>query len=460
MKDISGLKIAIFIDRDVTVRHFLESNIFNKLSKKNQVRLVFPPLNDKRISNHKNPQRFGFKFDFIKIPERRIQLWKWIFYTKIQSFKFGKDWKSLRKVYSISVGYKMKYFFKFAALPLFKELTIRILKFVISKYEINQLEYFINSFKPNLLIHPSIFQGVFINELALISKKYNIPYILLMNSWDNPCLKNTSIYKPTIVGVWGPQTKFHAIKYMGLENNRVKVLGSAQFQCFKEKNKLTREQFISEYGFRDDATLILYAGSSKENDEFKHLLYLENICKSMNQELKILYRPHPWLSDIETAKNIMNYQSEIIKIDKTMIDFMHMVIKGTINNFYSTNYKYTHDILNAADIVISPLSTILIEALCHGKESICLIPKEEDIGKRFAYWKKLPCFQDVINSPSIKTVEELNELEGVIKKSFKVCKKEKNIKLNKNLASFFVDMGGKSYEDRLQDCINQIFLKK
>lgn len=460
MRDISGLKIAIFIDRDVTVRHFLESNIFYKLSKKNQIRLVFPPLDDKRISNHKNPQRFGFKFDFIKIPERRIQLWKWIFYTKIQSFKFGKDWKSLRKVYSISVGYKMKYFFKLAALPLVKELTIKILKFIINKYEINQLEDFINSFKPDLLIHPSIFQGVFINELSLISKEYNIPFILLMNSWDNPCLKNTSIYKPTIVGVWGPQTQFHAIKYMGLDKKRVKVLGSAQFQCFKEKNNLSRDQIISEYGFSGNTTLILYAGSSKENDEFKHLLYLENICKSINQDLKILYRPHPWLSDIETTKNIINYQSEIIKIDRTMIDFMHMVINGTINNFYSTNYKYTHDILNAADIVISPLSTILIEALCHGKESICLIPKEEDVGKIFAYWKELPCFQDVINSPSIKTVEEINELEGVIKKSYKVCKKEKNIKLNKSLASFFVDMKGKSYEDRLQDCINEIFLKK
>ena len=30
---------------------------------------------------------------------------------------------------------------------------------------------------------------------------------------------------------------------------------------------------------------------------------------------------------------------------------------------------HTHNILGAADIVISPLSTILIEALCHGKES-------------------------------------------------------------------------------------------
>ena len=59
----------------------------------------------------------------------------------------------------------------------------------------------------------------------------------------------------------------------------------------------------------------------------------ENICRSLNKNLRIIYRPHPWLSDIQTAKNILNYQSEIIKIDNTMINFMNMVIKGTINTF-------------------------------------------------------------------------------------------------------------------------------
>ena len=42
----------------------------------------------------------------------------------------------------------MKYLFKLAAFPILKELTIRVLKFVINKYDIDQLEEFVQSFKP------------------------------------------------------------------------------------------------------------------------------------------------------------------------------------------------------------------------------------------------------------------------------------------------------------------------
>ena len=106
-----------------------------------------------------------------------------------------------------------------------------------------------------------------------------------------------------------------------------------------------------------------------------------------------------------------------------MIDFMHQILNGGINKFYSTDYMHTHNILGAADIVISPLSTILIEALCHGKESICLIPKEEDEGQLSQTWKALPCFQEVIKSPGIKTVDYLDDL-GRFTKSFKNSKKK------------------------------------
>ena len=39
---------------------------------------------DKRISAHKNADKYGFDYEIIKIPERRIQLWKWIFFINIQ----------------------------------------------------------------------------------------------------------------------------------------------------------------------------------------------------------------------------------------------------------------------------------------------------------------------------------------------------------------------------------------
>ena len=111
---INNLKIAIFIDRDVTIRHFLDSQIFKGLNKKHKVKLIFPPIGDKRINNHKNPEKYGFDFKYIKIPEKRIQLWKWIFYIKTLTYKRGNDWKVIRRVFSLAVGKKnVNFFLKF-----------------------------------------------------------------------------------------------------------------------------------------------------------------------------------------------------------------------------------------------------------------------------------------------------------------------------------------------------------
>lgn len=454
-KKVRDLKIAIFIDRDVTVRHFLDSKTFKELAENNIIKLIFPPLNDKRISSHINAEKYGFDYQLIKIPERRIQLWKWIFFINIQTFRFGNDWKIIRRFHSILVG-KMKYFFKIASLPLVKKFAIAMIKRSIDKYNVDELNTFLEEFKPDVMIHPSIFQGVYINELALICNRNDIPFILLMNSWDNPCLKNTSIYEPSLIGVWGPQTRFHAERYMNLDNKKIRILGAAQFQCFKEAYTQSRKELLDEYGLEENTSLILYAGSSRGNDEFRHLLHLENICEKIDKNLKILYRPHPWLSDVEVVRKILYYNSKIIHIDNNMIDFMHQILNGGINKFYSTDYMHTHNILGAADIVISPLSTILIEALCHGKESICLIPKEEDEGQLSQTWKALPCFQEVIKSPGIKTVDYLDDLEVVLQKSFKNSKKKETSLKNKKYARFFVDMDGPSYSERLESCIFEL----
>ena len=81
------MKIAIFIDRDVTIRHFLDSGVFDDIKNNHKIKLIFPPIGDKRLNNHRNPERFGFDYSFIKIPEKRIQLWKWIFYINTLTYK-------------------------------------------------------------------------------------------------------------------------------------------------------------------------------------------------------------------------------------------------------------------------------------------------------------------------------------------------------------------------------------
>ena len=48
------LKIAIFIDHDIIIRHFIHSQVFNKLCSYHEVDFIFPPKGNRRITLNPN----------------------------------------------------------------------------------------------------------------------------------------------------------------------------------------------------------------------------------------------------------------------------------------------------------------------------------------------------------------------------------------------------------------------
>ena len=50
MKSKRKLKIGIFIDHDIMIRHFVHSKVFSKLSKKHDVDYFFPIVGHKRVT--------------------------------------------------------------------------------------------------------------------------------------------------------------------------------------------------------------------------------------------------------------------------------------------------------------------------------------------------------------------------------------------------------------------------
>ena len=90
--------------------------------------------------------------------------------------------------------------------------------------------------KTDLIIHPSILQGYFVNELLrfYISNKQSIPLIFLMNSWDNPSSKVLRTGKPSKLVVWGQQSKNHAVECVKNRTGKLSVLGQLNLKFTKQ----------------------------------------------------------------------------------------------------------------------------------------------------------------------------------------------------------------------------------
>ncbi len=289
------IKCLIFIDADVIFRHFVLSGSFEQLIKKQKVQYVLPEKGNKRLGdiNLGSIDKLIIKNRIDHNP-KRLKIWRQLLFVDQLRFKNGLQNKSMRSYRKKTLKWKAATLFTIFGLPIiwkiFKLFKLLQLNFCQNQQMIKVIE----NFKPDVIIHPSVLEGLFINDLILISKKKKIPLVVIMNSWDNPSTKNSVIGFPDWLLVWGRQTYEHSIKYMQMEKSRVIEFGCAQFDIFKCKT-INNYNFRKKYNIKYKKIIILYAGSSKGTNEIHHLdLINKAIVDKKIENIKIIYRPHPW----------------------------------------------------------------------------------------------------------------------------------------------------------------------
>jgi CDP-glycerol glycerophosphotransferase (TagB/SpsB family) len=247
-----------------------------------------------------------------------------------------------------------------------------------------------------------------------------IPTVAIMNSWDNPSTKRTVVDRPDWVLVWGPQTQAHALRYMKIPVERAVPFGAAQFEVYDRPARVTRDEFCRQHGIDPSKQILLYAGSSKGSDEFEHLRMIEAaIDDGQLKNLAVVYRPHPWGDGGYKGERLLDYPWRHVALEKSMRGYLEKVKTGSKDKFLA-DYADTHDVLSSVDAVVSPLSTIILEAALHGKPVLCFMPEQKE-GSSFDLQKRLPHFEDLYRSPVVLVahgetalVSKLSEVVGHI----------------------------------------------
>ena len=104
------MKILIFIEVDVVVRHFIHSGAFNEIAATHDVRFVFSELEHKRMRGI-NPGNLALPADYehLEVEPLRTFLWKRLFLVDRLRWRFGAHWKALRNLHRyIAIPEKMR----------------------------------------------------------------------------------------------------------------------------------------------------------------------------------------------------------------------------------------------------------------------------------------------------------------------------------------------------------------
>ena len=367
-----------------------------------------------------------------------FQYYKTIFHEKNHTFPLLYYFKDffIKKIFYLILS-------NFLLFKLYKKFLLIKIK---DKTEIDIL---IEKIKPDLIIYPTHFiepDMIYINRSSQIvnSKTY-----FIVDNWDNLTSKAAVIKKADYLGVWGEQSKQHAIKYYNYKPKDIFLLGNNRIDKYFQYRKKKYKNIIN-----INKPYILFLGTNLLfREELNCLKILDQKInqKKLSLNLKIVYRIHPQLQE-NLRKEFKNVKLKNIKINTPEKKISFLKTKNLFKN-KNQSKEYFPLIQNAKYLMGMTVTTVTLEGFIFGKNYILLDCFDEQtvhvsntINKYSEYHKgieKIEIFKKV------RTFDDLFKFIKVNKKKINQKKIDKQI-------DYFYYNKNKNYQKKIVDSVNKI----
>jgi len=291
---------------------------------------------------------------------------------------------------------------------------------------------------PDLIIYPSSAYDPDGNDLARISRIMGIPALFLIDNWDNLSSKTIFWAYPNHLGVWGQQSKEHAIRIQGFKPEQVTPIGTPRFDEYYGPKPPSPFEF----------KYALFVGQAIAFDELTPLRIIEQCIERSHDDIKVVYRPHPWR------------QARLCDDRFDEAKFQHIILDPQVKSAYykkdhgfQPDLKYYPALVKNAEFVVATPTTMLMEALVCHKQVLLL-----------AYDDGIHLTTPANSLTNYEHFKGVTELEGV-----KPCWYEHQLAwLFRNMGSdevnpdlsYYLFNDGRPYRKRLNDLVRRLNVKE
>lgn len=462
-------KVLVFIDHDLTIRHFVQSGVFNELETKHDVRYVFhEDSTSEKAGIFTDIGQLGIEnYRLLSLPRRRMGSWFNLYAVTALRRQIGtKHFGPLRKIIGFTVGggrRGQRRAWAYAALGtpgvyhLFRYIYLKRMGIYAPLLELIRNE------KADILLHPSILAGYFINELGPIAQKLGVPFVAMMNSFDNPSQKSVCTVPPDKLVVWGPQTKDHAIRYMGLRPEAVEIFGAAQFQIYRKPVSESEAELRRMFQVPPDVPVILYAGASMGVNETRHLKLIDEVIASGSvRPCHVIYRPHPWRSRLNDGEeDFFGTRFSHVSMDPHMADRYRGIVSQPDRALYLADYDVTRKLMALVSGAVSTLSTLMLEVVLHHKPVLSFLPTEDDdkgYNQQYLYDLSLQLahFDGFFDAPGVHRCSEISALANALSTLLVDAQDPSIADALRRHAAYYAVMDGPTYGERLRDLVDRL----
>lgn len=408
MSDILKKKRGlVFISKGIELNRFLLSGSLDKLKAHYKLKFIFSNSGGSERFSKNLLESLGVEFDTIKVSNERHESWQE--FHDLNAFKFEKlgSYGVRSKMLRNQVEGDHKFnkrsinFYKFSLNNIFDYLKTIIKQMLYNfrvvrefkKYVLNlesiirnnkylefkenlikhlgdndQLLKKIKDYNPDFIVFPTgLYDSIFF-DLLMACNKLKLKCFLLQAGWDNLAGKYKMIFEPSLVFVWGEQSKNHAIKYHGIHESKIKIVGAPHYDPIlkiKKSEKLNNEKFI------------LFAGLSRQTDEIKLLLSLDHaITDNRLPKVNIIYRPHPNRMPRKNELNFFDIKWMHVEMDRSVEKIYNNKINNNGPNMFKMNDLFEY--YKSVDVIITPMSTLALESTVVGIPVVAYAGKDSN----------------------------------------------------------------------------------
>lgn len=451
------MKIGIIINSELYVRNYMESNSLCPLLRQHDVDfLVKSNINLSKTLEFLKVIRYN---EDASVEKRRLRLFGILMHkykSRSISFRYRIYREKTLSLRDFSFGLSFRHYLVvlFFAFRRFKNNSINKLLsffpegvlFKFFRYNLvnNSLSSAILAVKYDLIILPSSAYASEDIDFSIICKNHSVKNLLLVDNWDNMSSKSILPTLPDYVGVWGGQSRDHAVKIQKFHPDQVFLIGSARFDSYF---KVRNEKIASHYPF----PYILFVGTALYFDEIEALKVLDaEISKNYSHygDLKIVYRPHPWRQKNEVFP-ISEFTSIILDFQMSEVSFNQGVKHQPSLNYYPA-------LLSNAKFVIGGMTSMMIESLIFRKKFLGLVYEER--GSRTSPHLVYSCYEHFKGVDKLKNVTRCHSIKLLPELFSSLCKDSVITDFNECdlQRNHFLFDDGNTYAERLSRIISSV----
>ena len=369
--------ILIFLPNTNELQRFVRSGAFEALGADRRLHFVLPADDAEKMLAAASPVITRANSSTIKVPPERVRKW-----TEV--FKAGcVHYAHMSPSFAIREGLEVNPAWHDTWEPggeecdaIDRAFDARVEAMLDGLRPLQDIVDLFDRFTPVCCIVPTSFLDLFCNEVTWACAADQVACLLLQSGWDNLSSKGLVYGRTPFMGCWGPQSREHAMVLQRLWHKRTALLWAPHYEFLRPAPAEDVTRLRAALGAADDEQLVLFGGSFRQFDETSTLRELDRaIARGRLGRLKIVYRPHPWRAARKHERSFFKYEWSHVVFDPGMRNryLREQEEPGYLKRHAPMfDMAYLSTLISASDAVISPMSTLLVEALILEKPTMAI----------------------------------------------------------------------------------------